>query len=95
MSQIMQVYPAMLAHAGEMHGFAGTLQAVGSDVASEQGVLAGSWQGETGMSYQAWQVQWNQAMEELVSSYRGMATTHEQNTHSMMGRDAGEGAKWA
>ncbi|MCV7385340.1 WXG100 family type VII secretion target, partial [Mycolicibacter longobardus] len=39
MSQIMYNYPAMLAHAGEMNGYAGTLQAVGADIASEQAAL--------------------------------------------------------
>ncbi|TDH40684.1 WXG100 family type VII secretion target, partial [Mycobacterium eburneum] len=31
MSQIMYNYPAMLSHAGDMSGYAGTLQAVGAD----------------------------------------------------------------
>ena len=39
------------------------------------------------MSYQAWQAQWNQAMEQLVLSYRAMAGTHENNTTSMLARD--------
>ena len=55
MSQIMYNYPAMLAHAGEMSGYAGALAAVGADIASEQAALAGAWQGDTGMTYQAWQ----------------------------------------
>ncbi|MCV7081085.1 WXG100 family type VII secretion target, partial [Mycolicibacterium insubricum] len=38
------------------------------------------------MSYQAWQTQWNTAMEELVRAYRAMAGTHEQNTVTMMAR---------
>ncbi|WP_409368208.1 WXG100 family type VII secretion target, partial [Mycolicibacterium insubricum] len=42
--------------------------------------------GDTGMSYQAWQTQWNTAMEELVRAYRAMAGTHEQNTVTMMAR---------
>jgi uncharacterized protein YukE len=46
------------------------------------------------MSYQAWQAQWNQAMEQLVLSYRAMAGTHENNTTSMLARDSAEGAKW-
>jgi WXG100 family type VII secretion target len=94
MSQIMYNYPAMIAHAGEMNGYAGTLTAVGADIASEQAALAGAWQGDTGMTYQAWQVQWNQAMEELVHAYRAMAGTHEMNTMSMQARDQAEGAKW-
>ena len=52
------------------------------------------WQGDTGVSYQAWQAQWNQALEQLVLSYRAMASTHENNTTSMLARDAAEGAKW-
>ncbi|MCX2932587.1 WXG100 family type VII secretion target [Mycobacterium sp. CVI_P3] len=94
MSQIMYNYPAMLAHAGDMAGYAGTLQAVGADIATEQSALQGAWQGETGMTYQAWQAQWNLAMEELVRAYRAMATTHESNTLSMQARDQAEGAKW-
>ena len=43
---------------------------------------------------QAWQAQWNQAMEQLVLSYRAMAGTHENNTTSMLARDQAEGAKW-
>ncbi|HET9877637.1 MAG TPA: WXG100 family type VII secretion target [Mycobacterium sp.] len=83
MSQIMYNYPAMLAHAGEMAGYAATLQAVGADIASEQAALSA-----------AWQVQWNQAMEELVRAYHAMAATHETNTLSMHARDTAEAAKW-
>ena len=42
MSQIMYNYPAMLAHAGEMAGYAGAMHAVGADIASEQAALAGA-----------------------------------------------------
>jgi WXG100 family type VII secretion target len=94
MSQIMYNYPAMLAHAGEMNTYSAALHAVGADIASEQAALSSAWQGDTGMSYQAWQAQWNQAMEELTRAYRAMASTHEMNTMSMSARDAAEGAKW-
>lgn len=94
MAQIMYSYPAMVAHAGEMNGYAGGLATVGADIASEQAALSGAWQGDTGMSYQAWQAQWNQAMEELVRAYQAMASTHEMNTMSMNARDSAEGAKW-
>ena len=94
MSQIMYNYPAMLAHAAEMSGYAGALQVVGSDIAAEQAALQGAWQGDTGMTYQAWQAQWNQAMEGLVRAYHAMASTHEANTMSMGSRDAAEAAKW-
>ena len=66
MSQIMYNYPAMLGHAGDMSGYAGTLQGLGADIASEQAALSNAWQGDTGMTYQVWQAQWNQAMESLV-----------------------------
>jgi WXG100 family type VII secretion target len=91
----MYNYPAMLAHAGDMSGYAGTLQAVGADIASEQAALSSAWQGDTSMTYQAWQARWNQAMEELVRAYTAMAGTHETNTMSMMARDQAEAAKWA
>ena len=94
MSQIMYNYPAMLAHAGDMTGYAGTLQGLGADISAEQAALQNAWQGDTGMTYQTWQVQWNQAMEELTRAYRAMASTHEMNTMSMSARDAAEGAKW-
>ena len=94
MSQIMYNYPAMLGHAGDMAGSAGTLQAVGADIATEQAALRGAWQGDTGMTYQVWQAQWNTAMEELVRAYRAMASTHETNTLAMQARDQAEGAKW-
>ena len=94
MSQIMYNYPAMLAHAADMAGYAGTLRSLGADIASEQAALQSGWQGDTGLSYQAWQAQWNQALEQLVLSYRAMAGTHENNTTSMLTRDAAEGAKW-
>ncbi|QZA06076.1 WXG100 family type VII secretion target [Mycolicibacter heraklionensis] len=94
MSQILYNYPAMLAHAAEMNGYAGTLQAVGADIASEQAALHAAWQGDTGLTYQAWQAQWNQAMEELVRAYHAMATTHETNTLGMLARDTAEAAKW-
>ncbi|OBA83839.1 type VII secretion protein EsxH [Mycobacterium sp. 1164966.3] len=94
MSQIMYNYPAMLGHAGDMAGYAGTLQGLGADIASEQAILSNAWQGTTGMTYQAWQVQWNQAMDDLVRAYQAMATTHESNTMAMMARDQAEAAKW-
>jgi WXG100 family type VII secretion target len=53
MTQIMYNYPAMLAHAADMSGYAGTLQSLGVDIASEQAALAAGWQGDTGMTYQA------------------------------------------
>ena len=94
MSQIMYNYPAMLALAAEMNGYSGALHAVGADVASEQAALSAGWQGDTGMSYQAWQAQWNASLEELVRAYRAMSSTHEMNTLSMSARDAAQGAKW-
>jgi ESAT-6 family protein len=94
MSQIMFNYPAMLAHAADMAGYAGTLQALGADISSEQAGLRAAWQGDTGLTYQAWQVQWNQAMEQLVLAYRAMASTHEANTTSMLARDQAELARW-
>jgi WXG100 family type VII secretion target len=94
MTQIMYNYPAMLAHAADMSAYAGTLQSLGADIAAEQAALAGAWQGDTGMTYQAWQAQWNQAMAELVRAYHGMAGTHETNTLAMNARDQAEAAKW-
>ncbi|KQY01312.1 type VII secretion protein EsxH [Mycobacterium sp. Root135] len=94
MSQIMYNYPAMLALSAEMNGFAGALNTVGADIAAEQAALSGAWQGDTGMTYQAWQAQWNASMAELVRAYHAMASTHETNTMSMNARDQAEGAKW-
>jgi len=94
MSQIMYNYPAMLALSAEMNGFAGALNAVGADIAAEQAALSGAWQGDTGMTYQAWQAQWNASTAELVRAYQAMAGTHESNTMSMNARDRAEGAKW-
>jgi uncharacterized protein YukE len=42
MSQSMYNYPAMLAHAGDMAGYAGTLQTLGADIASEQAACRGA-----------------------------------------------------
>ncbi len=53
MSQIMYNYPAMMAHAGDMAGYAGTLQSLGADIASEQAVLSSAWQGDTGSRIRA------------------------------------------
>ena len=94
MGKIMYNYPAMLAHSADMSGYAGTLHTLGADIATEQAALQNAWQGDTGMSYQVWQAQWNQALEQLVLSYRAMASTHENNTTSMLARDSAEGAKW-
>jgi WXG100 family type VII secretion target len=94
MSQIQYNYPAMLGHATDMAGHAGTLRAVGADIATEQAALRGAWQGDTGVTYQVWQAQWNSAMEELVRAYHAMSATHETNTLSMQARDRAEGAKW-
>lgn len=90
MSQIMYNYPAMMAHAGDMAGYAGTLH----DIASEQAVLSSAWQGDTGITYQGWQTQWNQALEDLVRAYQSMSGTHESNTMAMLARDGAEAAKW-
>ncbi|SOJ57515.1 ESAT-6-like protein EsxR [Mycobacterium simulans] len=95
MSQIMYNYPAMIAHAGNMSGYAGTLQSLGADIATEQAALSSAWQGDTGTTYQGWQTQWNQALEDLVRAYHSMASTHESNTMAMMARDQAEAAKWA
>ena len=94
MGQIMYTYPAMLAHAQTMHGYHASLRAMGGAIGSEQGALAANWQGDTGSSYQAWQTQWNQALEQLCQSYAAMANTHEQNTQTMAARDGAEAAKW-
>lgn len=94
MSQIIYNYPAMLAHAGDMTGYAGTMQGLGGDIASEQAALSNAWQGDTGRTYQVWQTQWNQALDGLVQAYRSMAGTHESNTLAMLARDSAEGAKW-
>jgi WXG100 family type VII secretion target len=90
----MYNYPAMLAHAATMEGYAGTLQAIGGNIAAVQATLAASWTGETGMTYQAWQTQWNAAMEELGLSYRAFAGTHDTNTMYLHGIDTGNGASW-
>lgn len=94
MSQIMYNYGAMLGHASEMSGYAGTLQSMASDIASEQTALSNAWQGDTGMTYQGWQTQWNQATQDLVRAYQSMASTHENNTMAMSARDIAEAAKW-
>ncbi|KZS85794.1 WXG100 family type VII secretion target [Mycobacterium persicum] len=94
MSQIMYNYAAMLGHAGDMSGYAGTLQGLGADIATEQSALSNAWQGDTGMTYQGWQAQWNDAMQDLVRAYHSMASTHENNTLAMNARDIAEAAKW-
>jgi WXG100 family type VII secretion target len=94
MSQIMYNYPAMLSHAADMSAFSGTLQGLGADISTEQAALQNAWQGDTGMTYQVWQAQWNQAMESLVRAYQSMSTTHESNTMAMLARDTAEAAKW-
>src|SRR5260370_30648853 len=93
MSQIMYNYPAMMAHAADMAGYAGTLQSLGADISSEQAALQAGWQGDTGMSYQAWQAPWNQAMEHVVSSYRASAGTHQNQHTSMLARCQAQGAQ--
>jgi WXG100 family type VII secretion target len=94
MSQILYNYPAMLATSGEMQGQAAALTAMGGTVQSEQAALGSAWQGPTGMTYQSWQQQWNQALEETTQGLRGMAQAHEDNTMQMSGRDAAEAGKW-
>jgi WXG100 family type VII secretion target len=94
MGQILYNYPGMMGTSSEMVGQAAALTAMGGYVQSEQAALGASWQGPTGMTYQAWQQQWNQALEETVQGLRGMAQAHEDNTTNMMGRDAAEAGKW-
>jgi WXG100 family type VII secretion target len=95
MSQIMYNYPGMLATVGEMQGHNAGIRTVGEGLASEQGILAGAWTGDTGGSFQAWQTQWNSALEQLLTAHRAMIDAHENNTMSMAGRDQAEGSKWA
>ena len=94
MGQILYNYPGMMGTSSEMVGHAASLTAMGGNVQSEQAALGASWQGPTGMTYQAWQQQWNQALEETTQGLRGMAQAHEDNTTNMMGRDAAEAGKW-
>jgi len=94
MSQVLYNYPGMLATVGEMHGQAAGIRAVGEGLASEQGILAGAWTGDTGGSFQSWQTQFNQALEQLLTAFQTMTDAHENNTMSMAGRDQAEGAKW-
>ncbi|WP_078532839.1 WXG100 family type VII secretion target [Mycobacterium tuberculosis] len=62
--------------------------------AVQQAVLSSAWQGDTGITYQGWQTQWNQALEDLVRAYQSMSGTHESNTMAMLARDGAEAAKW-
>ncbi|RFD24718.1 WXG100 family type VII secretion target EsxH [Mycobacterium uberis] len=94
MSQIMYNYSAMLTHAGNMSAYAATLQGLGTDISAERAALQAGWQGETGMTYQAWQVQWSQALENMVHAYQSMASTHQNNILTMLARDQNEAAKW-
>ena len=94
MGQILYNYPAMMAHAGEMAGYGSALRTIGAGISSEQGALAAGWTGDTGLSYQGWQTQWNTGLEELIAAYHQMTEAHENNTMSMMGADGNEAAKW-
>src|SRR5258708_5667630 len=87
MSQIMYNYPAMLAHSADMAGYAGTLQSLGADIASEQAALQAGWQGDTGMSYPAWQAPWNHAMEQLVLAQRRSRQGHRAGRVEALGVD--------
>lgn len=95
MGQIMYHYPAMLGTAESMDTKTATFRSVGGSIASEQGALAANWNGDTGMSYQTWQTQWNEALNQLCVAYNGMTQAHRNNTTTMMARDQAEGAKWA
>lgn len=95
MSQIMFNYPAMMGQAEGMNGGAAQLAAAASAVSAEQAALQAGWQGDTGMTYQSWQSQWNTTTQELISAYRAMSDAYAEGTGQMMGRDAAEGAKWA
>jgi len=92
MSQIMYNYPAMMAHSADMAGYAGTLQSLGADIASEQAALQAGWQGDTGMSYQAWQAQWNQTPSNCAGLSRWPARMR--TTPPRCWPDQAEGAKW-
>lgn len=94
MSNIKFVYPAMFEHSAEMSSFAGMFQSVGSDIVNQQSALSNSWLGDTGMTYQGWQAQWNQALDDLVRSYQSMAQIHGNNTSNMMATDLAQAAKW-
>ncbi len=82
----------MLAHARDMQGYAGALQELGADIASEQAAPF-----MPGRRYRydvlGLQARWNQAMEAWVRAYQSMAGTHEANTMVMMAHDHAEAAK--
>ncbi len=86
--------PGMLGTAGEMGAYGGVLRAIGGQMGSHQATLAATWEGDTGMTYQSWQQQWNQALEDLCQGYEMMRQSHENNTTTMAHRDQAEGAKW-
>ncbi|SIJ22020.1 low molecular weight protein antigen 7 [Mycobacteroides abscessus subsp. abscessus] len=94
MSQIQFTYPAQIALADAMDVTNGTLRAVTAAIGGEQSALAAGFQGDTGMSYQAWQAQWNTASEELNTAQKNMADVYRQSVLTMWGRDQGEGGKW-
>ena len=95
MSQIMYNYPAMFAHAGDMSGYAGTLQGLGADIASEQAALSNAWQGDTGYDLSG--------LAGAVEPGHGGAGAglpgdgqHPRSQHAWRcyARDAAEAAKW-
>jgi WXG100 family type VII secretion target len=92
--RITYTYPAMMGVVTEMNGQNGMLNTIGSDIGSEQGVLASAWVGSTGDSFQAWQSRWNANHAELISAHRAMIQAYEQGTIDMGARDAAQGAKW-
>ncbi|OAT69313.1 MULTISPECIES: WXG100 family type VII secretion target [Mycobacteroides] len=94
MVQITNHFPQQLAHADSMDTMVGALNAQSADIESHAASMAAQWQGGTGMSYQQWQQQWNANQQQLISAYKAGTDTHRDNTTTMMGRDAAEGAKW-
>lgn len=94
MSQITMNYPAIEGLVGSMEATNAQLQSIGSTISSEQAALAANWSGDTGMSFQAWQTQWNSALEEAVTAHRQLKDGLGNNNRTMLMRDQGEGSKW-
>jgi early secretory antigenic target protein ESAT-6 len=75
------------AHAGDVQGYATRVHGLLEEGTASLGRLQAAWQGHGNSSYQACQVKWNSASDELNAALQNLATTISEAGQQMMHQD--------